>query len=1109
MALAGVSGTALTTNLFAGTFSDDFATGLNPTYWSISQSTPGLYSVNATGSNVVLALPNPGLNPGGLQSVQIVLDLAALGGSITGDFTVQIVFTNAVIGPNDDQVQLNLVFADSSIFDDVYDLSSGRNVHVWNGSYNNPISETVTFGTFTIIRTGSTVTGYFDGTPIFFESNSAALTALTFSLQNQPGAAGDTPSVTFDNFSLTADSVPATCVPPPTGLVSWWPGDGNANDISGGNNGILSNGTTFATGEVGQAFSFDGVDDQVVVPHNANQNTGSQITIDAWVKPTSSGHPRPILQKRSSANVGGYTFETTNSPFDPVNGLQFGIWIGGTLRLLQTPANVLTNSTWQHVAATYDGTVMKIYVNGVEQASLAQTGAIDAVTDPIVIGRNVVVPADAWDGLIDEIELLNRALSSNEVAAIFNAGSAGKCKPCVTPPLGLVSWWSGDGNANDIIGGNAGTLQNGTTFAPGLVGQAFSFNGTNQYVDVPTAPSLNPGAGSFSSDAWIFPTLDQAGTILAKWGDAGNFTNQRAYIFQEAISGQLQFSISDDAHQNDGSFHQFLTPTNVLTINAWNHVAAVYDHSTGTRLIYVNGVQVASRQDAPITITASTADFSIGEAAFSVAPGVPFTGLIDEVEFFNRALTQTEIQSIVDAGSAGKCKPTCTPPPSGLVSWWPGDGNANDIISGNNGMVEGSVTFPAGEVAQAFSFDGTTADVKVPASTSLNVGAGSGMTIDAWLNPASISEDAPLVEWNTGTTNGAHFWMSVNPPGVAGSLFANFVDTDGTSHIVYTSQSVLTANIYQHVALTYDKTNGDVAIYVNGQPVSMTSTNLGIFTPQTTYDLYLGRRPAGAPSPALFSGQLDEVEIFNRALSSNEVAAIFNAGSAGKCKPSAMNQPPVAICQNVMKTADANCQATVLATEVDNGSSDPDGTITNRTLTPPGPYSLGPNQVILTVTDDQGASATCAATVTVVDHMSPMISQCATSLIASANANCQAAIPNFAGNVTASDNCTVVGALTKTQAPSAGTLVGLGSNAVVITVVDGSGNSNTCATSFIVKDTTPPTIMCPANITTNVGVDATSAVVNYNPPIVSDNCGVASSGCSPPAGTTFDLGTNG
>jgi Concanavalin A-like lectin/glucanases superfamily/Fibronectin type III domain len=242
---------------------------------------------------------------------------------------------------------------------------------------------------------------------------------------------------------LSTNPSPAACIAPPSGLVGWWPGDGNANDIIGGNNGVLHGGVTFGPGEVGQAFSFNGTNGEVVVPHNPNQNTGGQITIDAWVYPTSAGHGRTIFQKRSPSNVGGYVFETTGSPFGPDNGLQFGVWIAGTLRGFQTPANILFAGSWQHVAATFNGTAMKVYVNGIERASnTSASGVIDPVTDPVVIGLNVVYPVShAWDGFIDEVELYNRALAGSEIQAIFNAGSAGKCKPPTAPsaPQNLVA----------------------------------------------------------------------------------------------------------------------------------------------------------------------------------------------------------------------------------------------------------------------------------------------------------------------------------------------------------------------------------------------------------------------------------------------------------------------------------------------------------------------------------------------------------------------------------------------------------------------------------------------------------------------------------------------
>jgi hypothetical protein len=201
-----VLATAITTRAFAGTFSDDFSAGLNPTYWSIYASVPDTYTVTATGGNVDLAKI---ATTSGNQVLNVVLNMVAVGGNISGNFSDQIDFSNAVIGPGDDQVQLDDVFADGSIFLDVYDLSAGRNVHVWNGSsVNNPISETATGGTFLISRTGSTVTGYFDGTTIYSQTDTAALSYIDFRLESQPNASTDSSSVTFDNFSVTAASVP-------------------------------------------------------------------------------------------------------------------------------------------------------------------------------------------------------------------------------------------------------------------------------------------------------------------------------------------------------------------------------------------------------------------------------------------------------------------------------------------------------------------------------------------------------------------------------------------------------------------------------------------------------------------------------------------------------------------------------------------------------------------------------------------------------------------------------------------------------------------------------------------------------------------------------------
>jgi hypothetical protein len=240
--------------------------------------------------------------------------------------------------------------------------------------------------------------------------------------------------------------------------------------------------------------------------------------------------------------------------------------------------------------------------------------------------------------------------------------------------------------------------------------------------------------------------------------------------------------------------------------------------------------------------------------------------------------------------------PVCVPPPAGLVSWWPAEGNANDIVSGNNGTLQGGITYAAGEVGQAFSFNNTNAAVFVPASASLNVGTGSGFTLEAWIQPAEVTNITPIFEWNVGdgtTAWGVHFWICPGQPFSAspgpGELYADIVDTGGGNHQLSSNGGATAPGVLQHVALTYDKTTGLGTIYCNG--VIVAQHNMGSFTPQTSYNLYLGRRP-GPDMIVSYAGLLDEPSIYNRALSLAEIAAIYHAGSAGKCELTPPPPPP-------------------------------------------------------------------------------------------------------------------------------------------------------------------------------------------------------------------------
>src|SRR5215467_8036394 len=87
---------------------------------------------------------------------------------------------------------------------------------------------------------------------------------------------------------LSTNQAQVQCTPPPSGIVSWWPGDGNANDIQGGNDGTLVNGATFAPGIVDQAFSFDGINDYAQAPDGGLPLGSAARTLELWMKPGSN-----------------------------------------------------------------------------------------------------------------------------------------------------------------------------------------------------------------------------------------------------------------------------------------------------------------------------------------------------------------------------------------------------------------------------------------------------------------------------------------------------------------------------------------------------------------------------------------------------------------------------------------------------------------------------------------------------------------------------------------------------------------------------------------------------------------------------------------------------
>ena len=684
---------------------------------------------------------------------------------------------------------------------------------------------------------------------------------------------------------------PPSCAAAPTGLVSWWRAEGDANDTVGGLNGTLSNGVTFAAGKVGQAFSFDGANGFVQVGARPELVMSNAFTVEAWIFPTGAGSGPGgagiIFNKEGEYEMDRIPDGTIRFSIDDPNAPM--VW---TVTPLVAPAN-----SWTHVALVYGGGVTKIYGNG----SLVQsyTGPstvgdeLPAQNDFRIGGRQML--SEHFKGMIDEVAVFKRALADIEIAAIYAAGSAGKCVPttppsCTPAPSGLAGWWRAEGNAIDAIDGLNGALSNGVTFANGKVGQAFSLDGVNDFVQVGARPELVL-SNALTIEAWIYPTgpgsgPSGGGIIINKEGE---------YELERLSDGTIRWAIASTSPV----WVWTATPL-VAPLNTWTHVALVYGN--GVTSVYGNGTLVQTNNGPAVLgdIYPTLNDFRIG--ARQEATGEYFKGLIDEVAVYQRALTASEITTIYAAGSAGKCVPTpppsCVTAPAGLVSWWRGEQNALDSADGNNGTLVGNTAYGPGRVGTGIVFDGSGDLVSVGNPVNLRL---QDFTIETWVkrsSPTVVSYGTVGAALIFGYGSGGYA-LSMNSAGAP-----RLSQTDGPAGAGVDATIAITDTNFHHLAAT--KSGTTVVFYVDGVAYPAPALNLSFGFSSSAA---IGARADNLDNS--FLGTIDEVSVCNRALTGAEIQAIYAAGSAGKCaiRPVITSQPAS---QTV--PAGANVTFTVVAT---------------------------------------------------------------------------------------------------------------------------------------------------------------------------------------------------
>jgi hypothetical protein len=456
----------------------------------------------------------------------------------------------------------------------------------------------------------------------------------------------------------------------------------------------------------------------------------------------------------------------------------------------------------------------------------------------------------------------------------------------------------------------------------------------------------------------------------------------------------------------------------------------------------------------------------------------------------------------------------CATPPAGLVAWWPLDELTGapllaDVQSGYHATVIpgplGSSLAPTplpGKVAGAVMFYATNGYGQVTSVPALNVATAS-FSVDAWVYPVSCGPFTlnpivdKLVQWDP--LSGYAFYLE------GGQLRLALGDPLAGGQVFVTTLPVL-PNAWNFLAVSVDYPVGTVTFHVNG--ASQTAAGPPpVPTLPNPAPLWIGGSrqfgPSPLPSPGFCESAVDELEIFNRALSAADFAPIFLADQRGKCKPALNCSNSVVRITCPPDTNIVACTSNVVVFYPAPATFTTCGTITNLTCVPPSgaTFPAGVTTVTCTATDSQGNSATCTFTVTILpDHLQPDCPPTSLSIT-----GCPPRMPNFATNGLVTDNCTPVGEISVIQNPPAGTALPPGATQATLVICDLAGNCRECVVTIqAVYSGTPPVITCPSNIVTTVYVGCGSGVsVTYPPPVIVNG---ALASCAPPSGSAFPLG---
>ena len=413
-----------------------------------------------------------------------------------------------------------------------------------------------------------------------------------------------------------------------------------------------ADGSWAVMGKIGQAMTFNGVDEYVNAPLATTAT--NDWTMSAWINPSTLPQTAAMAVSNGSDNGiagNGYAFGIGNG--SDGTGSKLTALFGG-VAFIDSGYTFPAANAWYHVVMTRVGGTTRFYVNGVQTPNTSSATPATPATHFRIGAQDGV---RYFSGSIDDVRVYDKALSLAEVTDLYGKTSGNKAAINASQNSkitdGLVGLWSFNGpdvsgdTAYDRSGeDNDGTLTNGPKVAIGKIGQALQFDGVNDYVSIPDSSTLNFAGNDFSLNYWIKWDATPSGidSIIGQ-SNGGGAQHKWHMIWGLGATGYTY----EGTHMRFGFVDSGDTERGVSF--AWVPQSGVWYHLTLTRTgsewdFYVNGVQTGDTQVANYTVSNPSNPMQIGSDGESWNG---FKGFIDEVRIYDRALSATEIEQLFKA----------------------------------------------------------------------------------------------------------------------------------------------------------------------------------------------------------------------------------------------------------------------------------------------------------------------------------------------------------------------------------------------------------------------------------------------------------------------------